>query len=241
MKIALVSQADDCLWRRHTELYENDCLHMEEIGHILERRGIPVSTWTSVGSYLANRQRNESSDELVFSLVENCFERNRPALIPALWELLGITYVGNDAYAFSITSDKMLFQGICQHLGLKCPRSFEIRRDMPAGIIQSIILERNLSYPLVMKYRYGTMSHGLTLVNDLEMLLSEAKHLLDEEPDSSVLCQEYILGMEATVPIVGTGPAAHALALIQYTGPGHEQLILYDKDWKYTFFLMYFV
>ena len=233
MKVALISQDVDRVWRRHTELYGGDCHHIQEISRILTQHGISVSTWNSVKSYLDGRQERNTEDEIVFSLIENCFERNCPALIPSLWEMLGIPYVGNDAYAFTVTSDKMLFQDICHGIGLKCPCSFEISASTTAEEIQKNVAERHLAYPFVLKYRYGTMSYGLSIAQNFSMLLSEVERLLSAESESLVLCQEYIPGMEATVPIVGTDQSAHALALIQYTEPDQKPLYLYDTKWKF--------
>lgn len=233
MRVALISQDIDKIWRRHPELYRGDSHHIQEIRHILTQCGIPVSTWNSVESYLSGRQKRNTQDEIVLSLIENCFERNSPALIPALWEFMRIPYVGNDAYAFTITSDKMLFQEICKGIGLTCPCSFEILTDTSEKEIRKRIAETNLTYPLVLKYRYGTMSYGLSIVQNFSTLLSEAERLLSAECESSVLCQEYIPGMEVTVPIVGTDKAARALALIQYTELGQRPLYLYDAEWKF--------
>lgn len=233
MRVALVFQDDDCSWRNHAELYKNDSLQMQDINRILMQKGIATSMWTSIESYLANRTGREVQDELVFAPIENCFERNRAALVPAIWERMGIPYVGNDAYACTITSDKLLFQEQCQKLGLKCPKSFEISNGMSDDEIEHSLLKSRLFYPLILKYRYGSMSHGLTMVDDLGALLAAKKRLLADEPDSSIICQEYIPGIEATVPIVGTGRSARALSLIQYTEPGQKPLYLYNEEWKF--------
>lgn len=233
MRVALISQDVDERWRRHTELYHGDSHSVQEISHVLTQHGIPVSTWNSIEAYLVGRQERNTQDEIVFSLIENCFERNCPALIPSLWELMRIPYVGNDAYAFTITSDKMLFQDVCHGIGLKCPCGFEITIDTSEKEIRKKIMEKNLEYPLVLKYRYGTMSYGLSIVHSLSTLLSESERLLSGEPGSSVLCQEYVPGMEVTVPIVGTDKTARALALIQYTESGQKPLYLYDTKWKF--------
>ncbi len=232
MKVAIISQDAETSWRRHMELYSSDKQHLQQIRDILHRNGISVSAWSSVKAYLAGRGMRNTEDELVFSLIENCFERNCPGLIPSLWELTGIPYVGSDAYGFTITADKILFQSICREIGLKCPRGFEIT---PCDIETDIHMkakESHLSFPMVLKYRYGTMSYGLTVVENIDALTSKAKKLILAETESSVVCQEYIPGMEAAVPIVGTGKSARALALIQYAEPNQKPMYLYDRAWK---------
>lgn len=232
MQIAIVSQDREVRWRRHMELYGSDKQHLQQIKHILEKNNIPVSTWDSVRAYLDSRETRDVTDELVFSLIENCFERNSPGLLHSLWELLGIAYIGSDAYGLTLTADKILFQNICCGLGLKCPQGFEVTACDTDFDIQKKAIKSQLPFPIVLKYRYGTMSYGVTIAEDLATLTAEAKRLALAEEESSVVCQEYIPGMEAAVPIVGTGHSARALALVQYTAPDRSPLRLYDRKWK---------
>lgn len=235
MRIALVSQSASCSsgrWRRHSELYKADDDRVQTIGRILEQNNISTSIWTSLNSYWNYRQKQQPQDEMVFSIAENCFERNRAGLIPAIWELSGIPYVGSDLYANTIAADKLLFQSICKRIGFQCPQGFEICHYATEDTIREDYKSSGLKFPLVLKYRYGTMSYGLSLIKDLDSLIYRAKQLLSLEPDSSVLCQEYIAGQEVTVPIIGTGEASRALSAIQYVGPEENPMLLYDYRWK---------
>ena len=232
MKIAIILQDMEVYWRRHVELYESDKQHLQQIKHILKKNDVPVSTWNSIEAYLNARKMRDVTDELVFSLVENCFERNGPGLLPSLWELTGIPYIGSDAYGFTITSDKILFQNICYEIGLKCPRGFEVTICDTELDIKRKAIESQIPFPVILKYRYGTMSYGLSVAEDIEELTAKARKLVLEEENSPIVCQEYIPGMEATVPIVGTDRSARALALIQYTGPRQKPICLYDRKWK---------
>lgn len=232
MRVALIFQAPESGWRRHTELYHKDSVQVETICRILKKNGMPVSVWNCLNAYIGNRQYKAQADELAFSFIENSFERNRPGLVPSLFELMDIPYAGSDPYAHMVTSDKKLFQEICCCINLQCPRSLEIRSDTRKEEIKDKIQNYNFSFPLVLKYRYGTMSCGLSIVETVEHLLAESERLLAEEKDSSVLCQEYIPGHEVTVPIIGTGENARVLSVIEYTGPKGEPLRTYDMRWK---------
>lgn len=232
MRVALIFQDPESGWRRHTELYHKDSVQVETICRILKKNGMPVSVWNCLNAYIGNRQYKAQADELAFSFIENSFERNRPGLVPSLFELMDIPYAGSDPYAHMVTSDKKLFQEICCCINLQCPRSLEIRSDTRKEEIKDKIQNYNFSFPLVLKYRYGTMSCGLSIVETVEHLLAESERLLAEEKDSSVLCQEYIPGHEVTVPIIGTGENARVLSVIEYTGPKGEPLRTYDMRWK---------
>ena len=154
---------------------------------------------------------------LVFSLIENCFERNRPCLVPAVFELYNLPYIGSDPYAQLITSDKQLFKDICASNGLLCPRGIQIDRKMQPKDILSALQQAELSFPLILKYRYGSMSYGLRKTDCFEELALESRRLLEDELNSPLLCEEYISGEEATIPIVGTSEDARTLSVIQYT------------------------
>lgn len=232
MRIALVYQASASSWWRHPELYNKHSKRILDAGQILEQHGLRVSVWNSIKSYVEDRQNRKADNELVFSAVENCFERNRAGLIPSLWELLDIPYIGSDPYAFTVTTDKKLFQDICKSVGLSCPPYFEIFPETTTARIKSDLTASGFSFPLVLKYRYGTLSYGLSLVHNMDELISESERLTFSEPDSPILCQKYIAGREITVPIIGTGVSAQVLSVIEYTGSNQSPLALYDMQWK---------
>lgn len=232
MKVALIYQEPACVWRRHAELYKKHNAKVAVASEILKKRKIEVSTWSSIRAYLDYRQTHAVYDELVFPAIENCFERSRAGLVSSIWELLDIPYVGNDPYAFTVSTDKLLFQSICERMGIKCPHGFEISSCMSDDRIKESLDSAGLSFPLVLKYRYGTLSYGLSLVKDVDELIFRSHQLLLTEPESTVLCQEYISGREFTVPIIGSGEEARALAVIQYAGPEKHLLKIYDTQWK---------
>lgn len=153
-------------------------------------------------------------------------------MVPDLLELMNAAYVGSNPYAHMVAADKKMFQNVCRDIGLRCPHTIELQRNDSAKMLQDKLKQSTLSFPLVLEYRYGTMSYGLSLVQNIQSLCSEVERLLTQEPGGSVLCQEYISGREITVPIVGTGIDARALGVIQYTGPGQKPLLIYDMQWK---------
>lgn len=230
MKIAIITQKSTCAWRKRPELYGKHNKTISLVCDILEKNHIAVTVWDSVEKYLESRHYAGGGNELIFSAIDNCFERNRAAVLPSIWEFLEIPYIGNDPYAMTVTTDKKLFQEICEKLGILCPRCVEINHhDDERRIKEST---QNFTYPLILKYRYGTMSYGLSLVYNFEELLTTTQSMLSHEPKCSVLCQEFIDGKEAAVPIIGSGSKAHSLAAIEYTGPNQSRIKLYDMQWK---------
>lgn len=235
MEIALLLQTnsnDRQFWRRHGELYGKDHDDAMKMAAILKQSGYDTTIWLSLEEFIRANYAQGNKDVLVFPMIENCFERNRPCLVPSALELCGFPYVGSDAYAQIITADKKLFKDICETIRLACPRGIEITRQMTRTHVTSTFESAGLLFPVVLKYRYGTMSFGVCKVNDYAALFSASESLLEQEPESSLLCEEYIEGEEATVPIIGTGRQARALAMIQYTTYNKRPLELYDMSWK---------
>lgn len=235
MEIAVLIQDDlggRVIWRKHSELYKKDHYEAEIICAALRKRGYKADVWFSLSTFMQYLYGSKRDDIIVFSLIENCFERNRPCLVPSVWEICNIPYVGNDPYALMLTSDKKLFKDICLKNGLLCPRGIQIDVSNVDDKIVAELSGADLTFPLVLKYRYGSMSYGLRRVETLEELLKESSELLGIEPDSPLLCEEYIAGQEVSVPIVGTGVSAKALAVLRYTDSENHALELYDMKWK---------
>ena len=235
MEIALLlqSNSNECkFWRRHGELYDKDHNQAVTMSAILKQSGYYTTIWLSLKDFIKAKYAQGKKDIIVFPMIENCFERNRSCIVPSALELCGFPYVGSDAYAQMITADKKLFKDICETIGLVCPRGIEITHQMTQPHVMSALDNSGLLFPVVLKYRYGTMSFGVCKVNDYATLFSASEMLLEQEPDSSLICEEYIDGEEATVPIIGTGDQARALALVQYTDNNGCPLELYDLSWK---------
>lgn len=232
MKIAIVSQSQmepKEPWQNHTELYTKDGTQVRDICSALKDFPYKFQIYKTLPEIKSEIESHSFHSDLVFPLLENCFSRNSNGLIPALWELYSIPYVGNDTYINILTSDKLRFKDFCTAIHIQTPPHILIRTasmDMAVRLVQDSCLK----FPLVLKYRFGTMSYKIRKVNHIREFIQAASEMDFQAND--LLCEEYIQGHEISVPIIGTSPHAHVLAVLDYFDSENKPLELYDSVWK---------
>jgi D-alanine-D-alanine ligase len=137
--------------------------------------------------------------DLVFNIAEGVEGRNREAVVPALCELVGIPYTGSDAATMSIALDKGLCKRMLRESGVPTPDFFIVSRATQK-------LPARLEYPCILKPVYEGTSKGITVksvVHDEGTLRVVAENLLLRYRQP-VLVEQYILGREFTVGLLGT-------------------------------------
>lgn len=231
MKIGILFQdlnRKKIAWQKHGEIYTKTAKRVVEINNALIALGHETTIFSSLEDFL-NRHNDEAID-LVFPFIECCFERNTNAFIPALLQMLNIPFIGNDSFTYTIASDKFLFKKIAHSFGIHTPKSKIIyKSDYPSKLL-SVIDE--IGFPCIVKYQYGSMSYHTVQVSDYELLKKQIRFMVEQE-NGPVLCEEYIEGYELSVPVVGTAPEEHILAVIEYTDSEGKPLEIYDDLWKF--------
>jgi D-alanine-D-alanine ligase len=137
-------------------------------------------------------------------------------------ELLGIPYTGSGVMASAIAMDKVMTKRIWIAEGLPTPRyavldaATELRR-----------VPDDLGLPLFVKPPHEGSTIGVSKVEGYSQM--QAAYELAAKYDALVLAEEYIDGLELTVPVLGTGAQARALPVIQINAPQGN----YDFEHKY--------
>jgi D-alanine--D-alanine ligase len=136
-----------------------------------------------------------SSVDIVFNIAEGISGRNREAQVPNLCELLGIPYTGSDSATLSICLDKAL--------------SKRMLRDVATPQFQLLLTGREklkpLKYPVIVKPNAEGTSKGITAksVKDDEAGVREVARDIIERYGQPALVEEYIVGREFTVGLLG--------------------------------------
>jgi D-alanine--D-alanine ligase len=136
-----------------------------------------------------------SGVDIVFNIAEGISGRNREAQVPNLCELLGIPYTGSDSATLSICLDKAL--------------SKRMLRDVATPQFQLLLTGREklkpLKYPLIVKPNAEGTSKGISAksVKDDEAGVREAAREIIERYGQPALVEEYIVGREFTVGLLG--------------------------------------
>jgi D-alanine--D-alanine ligase len=112
--------------------------------------------------------------------------------IQGLFELLHIPYTGSRIEASAIGMDKALTKTVLEQAGLRVPKGVRVSSaDAPIS----------LSVPLIVKPNAQGSTVGLTFVDKQEDLEQAIRKAL--QYDDSVLIEEWIQGMETSVPVLG--------------------------------------
>jgi D-alanine-D-alanine ligase len=139
-------------------------------------------------------------------------------------ELLGIPYTGSGVEASAIGIDKVVTKHLFQAAGIPTPAWVSIRRqdDLSAGLDAA---RTTLGFPMIVKPRYEGSSVGMAIIRSPEQLLPAVTAVREKFGD--VLLEKFILGMIATVGILGE----QALPILELTPRSQE---FYDFKAKYT-------
>ncbi|MBR2960898.1 MAG: D-alanine--D-alanine ligase [Burkholderiaceae bacterium] len=144
--------------------------------------------------------------------------------IQGVLEYLGVPYTGPGVKTSAITIDKALTKQVWNANGIPTPQGMVVTKgDDMAFVIQS------LGKDLVVKPAREGSSIGLSklknaTVEELEKAVVKAAAL-----DPRVLVEEYIIGRELTVAVLGQAETSHALPIIEIVAPEGN----YDYQNKY--------
>jgi len=137
-------------------------------------------------------------------------------------ELLRIPYTGSGVMASAIAMDKVRTKQIWIAQGLPTPEYRTVSTGTDWNELASA-----LGLPLIVKPAHEGSTLGLTKVTSVAQL--PAAYAAAAKLDASVLAERFIAGRELTVPVLGDGPAARALPVIEIRAPEGN----YDYQNKY--------
>jgi len=137
-------------------------------------------------------------------------------------ELLGIPYTGSGVMASSVGMDKITTKIVWLANGVPTPKYAVIDDGTDLDKVVA-----DLGLPLIVKAPLEGSSIGITKVTRREEL--EAAVELSRKYDARVLAEQFIEGREFSVPLLGTGPTARALPIIEIVAPEGK----YDYQNKY--------
>lgn len=137
-------------------------------------------------------------------------------------EQLGIPYTGSGVMASSVGMDKITTKIIWLANGVSTPKYAVIDDDTDLDKVVA-----DLGLPLIVKAPLEGSSIGITKVTRADELQAAVE--LSRRYDARVLAEQFIEGREFSVPVLGTGPSARALPIIEIVAPEGN----YDYQNKY--------
>ena len=137
-------------------------------------------------------------------------------------EQLGIPYTGSGVMASSVGMDKITTKIIWLANNVPTPKYAVIEEDTD---LARVVAE--LGLPLIVKPPLEGSTIGITKVTRAEDLKAAVD--LAHQFDKAVLAEQFVEGREFSVPVLGTGPSARALPVIEIVAPEGN----YDYQNKY--------
>lgn len=148
--------------------------------------------------------------DLVFNIAEGLRGYGREAQVPCLLDAYGIPYVFSDPLTLSISLHKGFTKRVVRDLRIPTPDFAVVETpDDIAGV--------DLAYPLFAKPVAEGTGKGVTAASKIgtpEELERVCRNLLSAY-GQPVLVERFLPGREVTVGIVGTGPAAECVGVLE--------------------------
>jgi D-alanine-D-alanine ligase len=152
----------------------------------------------------------ERAPDLVFNFAEGFGTRSREAHVPSVLEMLRVPFTHSDPLTLAVSLDK----GICKRLvasaGVPTPRAAVVRSPGDAAAL-------DLAYPVIAKPLNEGSSMGIRNSSRCENVRELAAHLarILRDYEQPVLVEEFCSGPEFTVGILGTGPKARVIGVME--------------------------
>ncbi len=141
-------------------------------------------------------------------------------------EQLGIPYTGSGVMASAIGMDKVMTKRIWLNYGLPTP-CFAVLDSKAASAEELRKLPDDLGLPLMLKAPHEGSTIGIAKVTSAAEV--QGGFDLCAKYDDAVLAEEFIVGRELTVPVLGAGRSTRALPIVEIRAPQGN----YDYQNKY--------
>jgi D-alanine-D-alanine ligase len=134
---------------------------------------------------------------IVFNMSYGIQGESRYTHVPAMLEMAGVPYTGPGPLGHAVSLDKVVAKVLMRHAGVPTP-AFAVMRG-------GEVKEGDLVFPLVVKPRHESTSHGLHVVGDAEEL-AEAVADVRERYAEDALVETFVSGREFAVGLLGNDP-----------------------------------
>lgn len=175
---------------------------LKELGHEAKYFAAGIESIEAIKAY---------KPDLCFNSGEGHFGTSREAQMPALLDSLRLPYTCAGVLGMSLSHNKDVAKRIFRFAGLPTA-NFKVF-DFPADIS-----DEGLTYPLFVKPASEGSSIGINenaVVHNREELVKQVQWVWDTNADAEVLVEEYIVGREFTIGVLGD----EALPIVEIVSP----------------------
>ena len=181
--------------------------------------------------------------DLVFNFAEGSgISRSREARVPAVCEMLGIPYSGSDPLALAIALDKDMTRRVVESLGVTVPKGVTLapppgEYDGDFAEFPPILEDAGLPYPVIAKPTCEGSSKGIRnrCVIRTPGEFGPTVVELWRNYRQPVLVEEFIVGDEVTIGIIGNDPA-DSIGIMRMIPKTDPEKFVYSlevkRDWQ---------
>jgi len=236
--IVLIADIQDphspgCPFHMRRDLEKSEATVLDALFSAFDELGLRVHHYEDPGT-LSSRAKDHQED-LVFTIYGGEASRSRLALVPAVCEAHGLSYVGPDAYGSIICHDKEVSKHLARDCGLQTPRHRVVRAEEDLDVINLF------STPLVVKPLSEGSSIGISqgnLIKNKNVGIKLAKELL-YELRQPVLIEDFVPGREVSFNCI-EGRPDNFWSYSEIHVEGQENYFdthLFDAEEKYEHYL----
>ena len=179
-----------------------------QVAKLLEEADIDV-TVSSISTYkdLVENSEAISNADLVWPNVYHYSKNGEMAPLPRDLELMGARLVGPSPQSLETVLLKDQCQSKLKESRVPTPRFVSINGETPEEISR-LLIQSNLTYPIIVKSAEGSISSGI-LPDSVKEHPSEVPEYVEKlravATPKRILLEEYIGGPEFTVAVIGNG------------------------------------
>lgn len=211
-------------------------------GGISKEREVSISTSKGVMHALKNKGYKvigidfhpDKMEEIIQLDVECVFigmhgKHGEDGCIQGLLDMLDIPYVGSGVLASSLAMNKTKAKELFKMAGIPVAKGKQYRITKETNINEVIQdIHHSFTFPFVIKPNREGSTLGLTVVENEHETKDAIRKAI--QSDHYILVEQYIDGIELTVPVMGKMGEEEALPIIEIV-PKND---LYDYEAKYT-------
>lgn len=165
-----------------------------------------------------------------FNIAEGLWGSSRESQIPAVLEMMRIPYLGSDPLTLGICLDKSRAKEVLAFHGIP---------SAPFAVVASMeeCARASIRFPAIVKPLHEGSSKGVydsCVVRSFDDLRREVQAVLSTYGEPA-LVEEFLSGREFTVAIMGNGPEARVLPIVEINfdalPPGANPIYSYEAKW----------
>lgn len=188
---------------------ENDLYTVDKLKSALrELEGNHFFYFNNHDTLIQDLMKERGKIDIIFNLCdEGLYNEGKKELhIPALLEILGLSYTGSGPQCLAFCYDKSLVRGIAKEMEIPVPEAFFLKPE-------DTTFELPFSFPAIVKPNFGDGSFGITqksVAYNAEEIINAVSEIREKFGyNKFVIVEEFLPGKDLSVGIIGNPPESY--------------------------------